>query len=70
MDKLLVGLISVMVQWILLMLIWVRGVSYGSLIRVFCPFECNGEPLVMVPLATENLAVSESNHMEVFERKP
>uniref|UniRef100_A0A7N2L8R8 Uncharacterized protein n=1 Tax=Quercus lobata TaxID=97700 RepID=A0A7N2L8R8_QUELO len=34
------------------------------------PFECNGEPLVMVPLATENLAVSESNHMEVFERKP
>ena len=34
------------------------------------PFECSGELLVVAPLATENLAESESKPMEVSERNP
>ena len=58
---------SVMVWWILLLSVCVRSVSFESNEGILSS-ECNGEPLVVAPLAMENLMVSDSNHMEVAER--
>lgn len=53
--------------WILLLLIWVQIVSFESDEGILY-FECNGEPLVVTPLAMENPVVFDSNHMEVAKR--
>ena len=58
---------SVMVWWILLLSVCVRSVSFESNEGILSS-ECNGEPLVVAPLAMENPMVSDSNHMVVAER--